>query len=195
MAIPLHHCLSNNGRSSATALHALKMTLTTDMPDPRSAAVGSSHIEERRVASSLNDANSCSYAVVADGPGAGAYSEEAFRYLLAIERKRGERSGRPFFLLLVDLKRHDGDVGMDVDVATQVFSGLARALRDTDFIGWYREGRIVGAVLTQLTDFADSQIPRIVGQRIKNELFVHLPSGMADRLQTRVFQLPRSVRS
>ena len=72
--------------------------------------------------------------------------------------------------------------------------GLTKTLRDTDFIGWYREGRIVGAVLAQLTDVSDSQAPRIVGQRVKDQLFAHMPAGTAVRLQTRVFQLPRAVR-
>src|SRR2546422_1060554 len=37
-----------------------------------------------------------------------AYNEQAFRYFLAIERKRSERSGHPFLLLLVDLKEQEG---------------------------------------------------------------------------------------
>src|SRR5262245_17732905 len=103
------------------------------MPDFRSIAPDGA--TERRVTSSLDDTSWCSYAVTIDGPSAGAYSEESFRYLLAIERKRAERSGHSFFLLLIDLKRVDSHGGMDAVIADQLFTGLTKALRDTDFIG------------------------------------------------------------
>ena len=130
------------------------------------------------------------------GAVAGAYSEEAFRYLLAIERKRAERSGRPFFLLLVDLKRMArGTLAMDVDLAAGVFASLSSALRDTDFTGWYREGRIAGAVLAQLADVSGDTIDEVVRRRVRLELSSRLPVDAADRLQTRVFQIPRAFRS
>jgi hypothetical protein len=130
-----------------------------------------------------------------DGPAGGAYSEEAFRYLLAIERKRAERSSRPFFLLLVDLKRGlEKPVPMDAAVASSVFSGLSLALRETDFIGWYREGRVAGAVLAQHVDSPDSQVARVVNERVKAQVCAQLPEDVAARVQTRVFQLPRNSR-
>ncbi len=76
-----------------------------------------------------------------------AYNEEAFRYFLEIERKRSESSTRPLLLLLVDVRGAD-DV-IDQATATQLFAGLAGCLRETDFVGWYRENLVIGAVLTQ----------------------------------------------
>ena len=150
----------------------------------------------RSAPDSLDSPDWCSYAVLADGPDGGAYSEEAFRYLLAIERKRSERSSRPFFLLLVDLKKVSGQDGeIDAAVAANIFGGLGQALRETDFFGWYREGRIVGAVLAQLTDSVDAQVPRAVCERVKEQVRCQLPADVAGALQMRVFQLPRKSRS
>lgn len=168
--------------------------LDSVMSESRPSAVDRDIAE--RASSRTDDLTWHTSAVVGDGVGLGAYSEEAFRYLLAIERKRAERSGRPFFLLLVDLKRAaSGSVSMNVDVASNVFAGLSSALRDTDFTGWYREGRIAGAVLAQLSDVSGDSISDVVGQRVRDELFSRLPGTVAERLQTRVFQIPRPSRS
>lgn len=80
-----------------------------------------------------------------------AYNEEAFRRLLVNEVKRSERSGHSYRILLVyHINAQGVIVRMDSDVAHTVIAALFRCLRDTDYIGWYREGHIVGAVLTVL---------------------------------------------
>jgi len=135
-----------------------------------------------------------SWAFMADGPAGGAYCEEAFRYLLAIERKRAERSGRSFLLLLVDLKHDTGQpMRIDATIAANLFAGLSAALRETDFIGWYREGRVAGAVLAQHTTMLDSEISHAVNLRIREQLCERMSPGITSRLQTRVFQLPRKT--
>jgi hypothetical protein len=164
------------------------------MSEPRISATG--HLGDGLSPDGTDDLTWHTTAVAGGGAAAGAYSEEAFRYLLAIERKRAERSGRPFFLLLVDLKRMArGTFAMDVDLAAGVFASLSNALRDTDFTGWYREGRIAGAVLAQLADVSGDTIDEVVRERVRLELSSRLPGDAADRLQTRVFQIPRAFRS
>ena len=39
---------------------------------------------------------------------------------------------------------------MEPAVAKMVVAVLSRTLRDTDYIGWYQDGRVVGGVLTLL---------------------------------------------
>src|SRR2546427_11929887 len=99
------------------------------------------------------ESDRCLSGVALEGRLGHAYNEEAFRYFLAIERKRSERSNRPFLLLLVDLKKQQGMTArIDADVAARLFSGLWLCLRETDCVGWFREGRVAGALLTQLAD-------------------------------------------
>ena len=79
----------------------------------------------------------------------GAYSQEAFRYLLESESKRSERSGDFCQVLLVyHTNRQGAIVQMDSDVAKTVMAALFRCLRDTDYIGWYCAERVVAGVLT-----------------------------------------------
>ncbi len=128
-----------------------------------------------------------------EDPAGRAYNEEAFRYFLSNERMRSERSDRPFLLLLVDLKKQRGaSVRFDVAVAAQLFVGLGRCLRETDFVGWYRDRRLAGAVLTQLPDASSVDLCRVVRERASTALSESLPSDMFSRLQMRIFQLPPS---
>jgi hypothetical protein len=126
-----------------------------------------------------------------DGPGP-AYNEEAFQYFLEIEQKRSELSNRPFLLMLVDFNKHPR---IDAVTAGKLFSVLSLCLRDTDFIGWYREGRVAGAVLTQHGEADGDDLSDVVRQRIGGALRQRLPSDLARQLQARVYQIPPHVKS
>jgi hypothetical protein len=131
-------------------------------------------------------------------PGGQAYNEEAFRYFLEIERKRSEASGRPFLLLLVDLVSQSGfdaAPGIDHTTADRVLSALAVSLRETDFVGWYREGRAIGGVLSQHSETAGAGLSDVVARRVTKSLGDRLPSHISPKLQVRVYQVPPSVAS
>ncbi len=119
-----------------------------------------------------------------------AYDEKAFRYLLAIERKRSERSGRPFLLLLVELKELPGpSERIDPVVAAKLFSGLWFCLRETDFIGWYSEDHMAGAMITQLATVPQSAVSRLLRHRVRDVLGQNLPPEVGRRLHVRVCRL------
>jgi hypothetical protein len=82
--------------------------------------------------------------------------------------------------------------GMD---AGNIFSGLTDSLRETDFLGWYRDGRVAGAVLTQHTEGLDAKGLEVVAQRVKGMLGSTLACELADRLQVRVYQLPPAAKA
>jgi hypothetical protein len=119
-----------------------------------------------------------------------AYNEEAFRYFLAVERKLSERSPRPFLLLRVDLPTGAGTHGdINPAVAAQLFSGLWRCLRETDVIGWLREGRVAGAILTPVADPSAASVARLIHDKVRGTLCASLPSDTAARLRVRVSRL------
>lgn len=141
--------------------------------------------------------DSCPCALAVDGGPSQAYNEEAFRYLLDVERKRSERSRRRFLLLLVDLKNQSGiDASIDAALASRLFAALSPCLRETDFIGWYREGRAIGAVLTQLTETPGTDISQVVSDRVNQALSRgRLPRSIDSQLQVRIYQLPPALES
>jgi hypothetical protein len=136
------------------------------------------------------DPEQCSCGHV-EGRPSQAYNEEAFRYFLDIERKRSELSSQPFLLLLIEVKSQGG-IGSDMDdvTAAHLFGDLAGCLRDTDFIGWYSEGRVIGAVLTQRPDMLQTDVSRPVAERVRGALNTHFDAEGGDRLLVRVFQVP-----
>jgi len=76
-------------------------------------------------------------------------SEEAFRRMISIERKRSERSQRPFVLLLIDTGRsQSGD--KQARVLLDMLSALQGATRETDITGWYTTNSVVGAMFTEI---------------------------------------------
>ena len=119
----------------------------------------------------------------------GAYDQEIFRYLLENESKRSERSGHFCQILLVYwIDAQERIVQMDSHVAKTVMAALSRSLRETDYIGWYRDGRIVGAVLTVLVQEAMAQVASHFQKRLAEILQSKLSIEESRRLQIRVCQ-------
>jgi len=126
-----------------------------------------------------------------DGTCPVAYNEDAFRYFLDMERRRAELAGRPLLLLLVDFKKPEqGDTPIPSVTADRLFVALAACLRDTDFVGWYHEGRVIGAVLTQDTESPDTGVVDMVARRVTETLNTSLPASLSVRVQVRIYHLP-----
>ena len=75
--------------------------------------------------------------------------EKTFRGMIAIERKRTERSRAPFLLMLLEAVNEEGTNNYEATLH-RVTAALLSSSRDTDQIGWYKEGLIVGALFTGL---------------------------------------------
>src|SRR5437016_2060965 len=143
---------------------------------PANVMYGEVKVRQKAVSDLRADPDMCPSGVALEDRLGHAYNEQAFRYLLAIEQKRSERSGCPFLLLLVDLKEESG-IGVRIDpmVATKLFSALGLCLRETDVVGWYREERVAGAVLIELGERRPTEVSRLIGQRVKDRLYAGLP--------------------
>jgi lipopolysaccharide/colanic/teichoic acid biosynthesis glycosyltransferase len=78
----------------------------------------------------------------------GVLNEVAFHRMIALERKRTERSGKPFLLMLLDMGnslRSDKN-GKALD---RILSALSLTTRETDVTGWYRSNEVVGVMFTE----------------------------------------------
>ena len=136
------------------------------------------------------DVDRCSCGLVLDGPLGQAYNEEAFKYLLGLHRRRSQRSERPFVLVLVELKEHStSQTRIEHGIARRLFSGLCTALRDSDVIGWYQDGYIAGALLTDVARGTWPHISGVITQRVESTLAAAVPSSITERLQVRVCQI------
>jgi lipopolysaccharide/colanic/teichoic acid biosynthesis glycosyltransferase len=75
--------------------------------------------------------------------------EEAFMRMIAVERKRTERSAKPFLLMLLETGDHNSEE-RSRQLLTKVISTLVEATRETDVIGWHKDNFCVGVLFTQL---------------------------------------------
>jgi lipopolysaccharide/colanic/teichoic acid biosynthesis glycosyltransferase len=76
-------------------------------------------------------------------------SEEAFRHMISVERKRSERSQRPFVLLLIDTG-HSQPGDKQGRMLLDMVSALQGATRETDVTGWYSKNSVIGVMFTEI---------------------------------------------
>jgi lipopolysaccharide/colanic/teichoic acid biosynthesis glycosyltransferase len=78
----------------------------------------------------------------------GVLNEEAFHRMISLERKRTERSRKPFVLMLLDmgngLRSDKSEKALD-----KILSALSQSTRETDVTGWYKKNSIVGVMFTE----------------------------------------------
>ena len=75
--------------------------------------------------------------------------EAAFKRRIAVERKRTERSTKPFLLMLLETGQNQSRES-NLKVFSDVATALVAATRETDIIGWYKEEGIIGVIFTDL---------------------------------------------
>jgi hypothetical protein len=122
------------------------------------------------------------------------YNEQVFRWLLSVEHRRSERSSRPFFLLLVDLKRRGGDPPrIDQVTADKLVVALRSGLRRTDAVGWYRQERVVGALLAEPRTMPGADVSEAVGRRVAEVLDANLAPERARQFRLRIHRYPEDT--
>jgi len=79
-----------------------------------------------------------------------AHNEAGFRHFLRIELHRAAHSGHCVLLVLVRVRESAGRSGTLTPLAaSRVFSALGASVREVDFVGWFKEGRVAAAALVQ----------------------------------------------
>jgi hypothetical protein len=117
------------------------------------------------------------------------YNEEFFRHLLASESKRSVRSGYSFNILLIySIDKQGLFQCIDRDLVDRVVEVLFCTVRETDYIGWYLGGRIVGAVLTVLGRDSEVEASTCIQQRVMGIFRTEISAEKNSRLQIRIFQ-------
>ena len=69
--------------------------------------------------------------------------------MIALERKRTERSAKPFLLMLLETGEHQAEEKNGI-VLAKVITALSTATRETDVIGWHKNHSCIGVMFTQL---------------------------------------------
>lgn len=113
-------------------------------------------------------------------------SEAMFHQLLADERIRSQRSGHLSRVVLIYTQEESGAVLPKKGAfSRQVMAVLAAGLRKTDYVGWYREGSIVSALLTVVDPEAFMGQGQFFERRVRNMLQARL-GDLADSLRIEI---------
>jgi hypothetical protein len=76
-------------------------------------------------------------------------NEGTFERMISIERKRTERSRKPFLLMLLDTgNRQESE--KNGKALGSIVSALLASIRETDVTGWYKSQATVGVLFTEL---------------------------------------------
>ena len=96
-------------------------------------------------------------------------NEQSFRRTLTLERKRSDRSRKPFLLMLLDLG-HTLPSGHDGQALREMFSAISLTTRETDVIGWYKDNTVVGVMFIEINADERSPIQATVMARLSETL-------------------------
>jgi hypothetical protein len=74
-------------------------------------------------------------------------------------------------------------------MAAAIFRGLGESVREVDFVGWFREGRVAGAVLAEGNGTATDKTRQLMAERVTRTLAKRLPAHEAKSLRVRIMRL------
>jgi lipopolysaccharide/colanic/teichoic acid biosynthesis glycosyltransferase len=99
----------------------------------------------------------------------GILNADAFRRMITLERKRSERSRKPFMLLLLDMgDRLPSD--KNGKTLSKILAALSASTRDTDVTGWYANNCVVGVMFTEIANGDSSSVPTTIIARVTEML-------------------------
>jgi lipopolysaccharide/colanic/teichoic acid biosynthesis glycosyltransferase len=114
--------------------------------------------------------------------------EVLFKRLLHLERRRSERTGSRFALLLVNME----ELGSTSPPGTMNNIGRAvgAALRETDITGWYKESSILGLILTTLNGATRKMLETTMVERIRGAVLLQLSVSNVEHVWVSCYIFP-----
>ncbi len=119
-------------------------------------------------------------------------NEETFCAMLSLERRRAERSRKPFVLMLIDRGAVQTN-GTGAAFVEQLSSAVSGAIRESDLVGWYRQGVVLAVIFTELSLDKDNPITEVLHSKIVTALRANLDHRMASRLAVTVHLFPENL--
>jgi lipopolysaccharide/colanic/teichoic acid biosynthesis glycosyltransferase len=118
--------------------------------------------------------------------------ERQFGELLCLERKRAERSRKPFLLMLLDLRRVLAN-GNARNMIEKVWASVCSASRDSDIRGWYLQGAVLGIIFVEVKSEGPIPVGEIIHAKVTSALSQRLEGSETDRIDIRMYLQPDSA--
>jgi lipopolysaccharide/colanic/teichoic acid biosynthesis glycosyltransferase len=118
-----------------------------------------------------------------------ALTEGVFHSLLTHERRRAERSRKPFVLMLLDANLENGTAAEILKSAVDV---VLASKRETDLVGWYKEDVILGVIFTEVSVEGDLPVTETLRAKIETALIKHLGREPASKIAISLHLFPEN---
>jgi lipopolysaccharide/colanic/teichoic acid biosynthesis glycosyltransferase len=116
---------------------------------------------------------------------------ETFRTLLTLERRRAQRSGQTFILMLLDGTLVD-EKKLTAGFAEKLVGAVSSAIRESDIIGWYEQGKVLGVIFTELNQIENLPVADVLEHKIQKAFKENLDRSIASKIVVTLHVFPES---
>jgi hypothetical protein len=111
----------------------------------------------------------------------GILQEQTFHHMLTLERRRAERSRKPFVLMALEAGVSVGAETGD-RLLSLVTSVILKFTRETDLVGWYKKRVLLGVIFTEISLEYATPITETLRTKIVSALQNELSSKVISKL-------------
>ena len=115
--------------------------------------------------------------------------ENVFHSMLTLERRRAERSRKPFVLMLLDANLENGTAEAILKQAVNV---VVASKRETDLVGWYKQGAILGIIFSEVNLEGELPITETLRSKIATAFIKHLGRERAAKIAISMHIFPET---
>jgi len=115
--------------------------------------------------------------------------ENLFHSMLTLERRRAERSRKPFVLLLLDANLENGAAEAILRQAVDI---VIASKRETDLVGWYKQGAILGVIFSEVNLEGETPITETLRAKIETAFVKHLGRERAGKIAISLHIFPEN---
>jgi lipopolysaccharide/colanic/teichoic acid biosynthesis glycosyltransferase len=115
--------------------------------------------------------------------------ESVFYSRLTLERHRAERSRKPFVLMLLDANLENGPAE---EILRQAVEIVVSTKRETDLVGWYKQGMILGVIFTEVSLEGETPVTETLRAKVEAALVKHMGRPRTDRIAISMHIFPES---
>ena len=113
--------------------------------------------------------------------------ENVFHSMLTLERRRAERSRKPFVLMLIDANLENGTAEVILRQAVDI---VVSSKRETDLVGWYKQGAILGIIFTEVN--LEGELTETLRAKMETAFIKHLGRDRSAKIAISVHIFPES---
>jgi lipopolysaccharide/colanic/teichoic acid biosynthesis glycosyltransferase len=117
-------------------------------------------------------------------------AEDAFTSILRLERKRTERSGKPFLLMLLNVEEIVGSHDKE-PLLFEAASSLFAAAREVDIKGWYEHDRIMAIIFAEISGIHE-KVTRKIFTKVYQALCRRIGVEMANKVRISMHVFPET---